>query len=70
MRAHRQQATSGTSDLGSSISEQWSTTTEGSTKAYNGEVGYPPLFAVWAEEGELLFSPWRRGSAHWSQLNE
>jgi hypothetical protein len=37
---------------------------EGSTKADNGEVGYPPLLAFWAEEGELLFSHLRRGSAY------
>jgi hypothetical protein len=63
VRAH-QQATSCTIDLDSSIYEQCSTTKEGSTKAYNGEVGYHPLFAVWAEEGELLFSHLRRGSAY------
>ena len=27
-------------------------------------LGYHPLFAFWAEEGELLFSHLRRGSAH------
>src|SRR4029453_3817719 len=32
--------------------------------ADNGEVGYHPLFAVWAEEGELLFSHLRHGSAY------
>ena len=63
VRAH-QQTTSCTIDLDSSIYEQVSTTKEGSTKAYNGEVGYHPLFAFWAEEGELLFSHWRRGSAY------
>jgi Transposase DDE domain group 1 len=63
VRAH-QQATSCTIDLDSSIYEQCSTTKEGSTKAYNGEVGYHPLFAFWAEEGELLFSHLRRGSAY------
>lgn len=59
-----QQATSCTIDLDSSIYEQASSSKEGSTKAYNGEVGYPPLFAFWVEEGELLFSHLRRGSAH------
>ena len=63
IRPH-QQATTCTIDLDSSIYEQTSTRKEGSTKAYNGEVGYPPLFAFWAEEGELLFSHLRRGSAH------
>jgi len=63
VRPH-QQATTCTIDLDSSIYEQASSSKEGSTKAYNGEVGYHPLFAFWAEEGELLFSHLRRGSAH------
>ena len=63
VRAH-QQATTCTIDLDSSIYEQCSTTKEGSTKAYNGEIGYHPLLAFWAEEGELLFSHLRRGSAY------
>jgi Transposase DDE domain group 1 len=63
VRPH-QQATTCTIDLDSSIYEQASPHKEGSTKAYNGEVGYHPLFAFWAEEGELLFSHLRRGSAH------
>src|SRR5262247_4009107 len=63
VRPH-QQATTCTIDLDSSIYEQCSTTKEGSTKAYNGEVGYHPLLAFWAEEGELLFSHLRRGSAY------
>ena len=63
VRAH-QQASSCTIDLDSSIYEQCSTAKEGSTKAYNGELGYHPLFAFWAEEGELLFSHLRRGSAY------
>jgi hypothetical protein len=53
-----------TLDLDSSIYEQASTHKEGSTKAYNGEIGYHPLFAFWAEEGELLFSHLRRGNAY------
>jgi hypothetical protein len=62
-RTHQQ--TSGcTLDLDSSVYEQCSATKEGSTKAYNGEVGYHPLFAFWAEEGEFLFSHLRRGSAY------
>ena len=60
----QQTATRCTIDLDSSIYEQASTHKEGSTKAYNGEIGYHPLFAFWAEEGELLFSHLRRGSAH------
>jgi Transposase DDE domain group 1 len=63
VRPH-QQATTCTIDLDSSIYEQASAHKEGSTKAYNGEIGYHPLFAFWAEEGELLFSHLRRGSAH------
>ena len=59
-----QQATTCTLDLDSSIYEQCATTKEGSTKAYNGEVGYHPLLAFWAEEGELLFSHLRRGRAY------
>jgi hypothetical protein len=59
-----QQTTTCTIDLDSSIYEQASTHKEGSTKAYNGQVGYHPLWAFWAEEGELLFSHLRRGSAH------
>lgn len=60
----QQTATTCTIDLDSSIYEQASRHKEGSTKAYNGEIGYHPLFAFWAEEGELLFSHLRRGSAH------
>ncbi len=63
VRAH-QPSTTCTIDLDSSIYEQCSTTKEGSTKAYNGEIGYHPLLAFWAEEGELLFSHLRRGSAY------
>src|SRR5262245_24505336 len=63
VRAH-QQAKSCTIDLDSSLYEQCATSKEGSTKAYNGEIGYPPLLAFWAEEGELLFSHLRRGSAY------
>jgi hypothetical protein len=63
VRPH-QRATTCTIDLDSSIYEQASSHKEGSTKAYNGEVGYHPLLAFWAEEGELLFSHLRRSSAH------
>jgi hypothetical protein len=56
-----------TIDLDSSISEQASPRKQGSNKAYNGQLGYHPLFAFWAEEGELLFSHLRRGSAHTSR---
>jgi hypothetical protein len=60
----QQQATTCTIDLDSSIYEQASTSKAGSTKADNGESGYHPLWAFWAEEGEVLFSHLRRGSAH------
>jgi hypothetical protein len=45
-----------TIDLDSSIYEQASTKKQGSTKAYNGEIGYHPLLAYWAETEELLFT--------------
>jgi DDE family transposase len=63
VRPH-QQATTGTSELDSRIYERASPHKEGATKAYNGEVGYHPWLALWTEEGEWLFRPLRRGSAH------
>ena len=63
----QQTSTTCTIDLDSSIYEQASTRKQGSNKAYNGQIGYHPLFAFWAEEGELLFSHLRRGSAHTSR---
>lgn len=53
-----------TMDIDSSIFEQASTKKEGSNKAYNGEIGYHPMFAFWEEEGELIYSYLRRGSAY------
>jgi Transposase DDE domain group 1 len=53
-----------TIDLDSSIYEQASDRKQGSCKAYNGEVGYHPLLAFWAETEELLCSHLRRGNAH------
>ena len=53
-----------TIDADSSIYEQASTDKEGSCKAYNGEIGYHPIFAFWDETGELLYSQLRRGSAY------
>lgn len=53
-----------TLDLDSSIYEQASDKKEGSTRAYNGEIGYHPLFAFWEETGELVMSHLRRGSAY------
>ena len=43
-----------TIDLDPSIFRQCSKGKEGSRTAYNGEVGYYPLFAFWAEEQEML----------------
>ena len=60
----KQLAQSCTIDIDTSIYEQSSTKKEGSNKAYNGKIGYHPMFAFWEEEGELLFSYLRRGSAY------
>jgi len=60
----QQTSTTGTIDRASSISEQAAPHQPGSNKADTGQIGYPPLVAVWAPEGEVLFSPLRRGSAH------
>jgi len=60
----KQQAKCCTLDLDSSIYEQVSTRKQGSNQAYNGQIGYHPLFAFWEEEEELVFSHLRRGSAH------
>lgn len=59
-----QQAQTCTMDLDSSIYEQASEKKQGSRKAYNGEIGYHPLFAFWEEEGELVHSHLRRGNAY------
>jgi hypothetical protein len=53
-----------TIDVDASVYEQASKSKEGSTKAYNGEIGYHPIFAFWDEESELLFSHLCRGSVH------
>jgi hypothetical protein len=58
----RQRARQLTMDLDSSVYVQCSTRKEGSHKAYNGEIGYQPLFCFWAEEGELLYSRLRSGN--------
>ena len=63
VRPH-QQAKTCTIDLDSSIYEQSSAKKQGSRKAYNGEIGYHPLFAFWEEEGELVHSHLRRGNAY------
>jgi hypothetical protein len=57
-----QKSTTVTMDLDSSIYEQCSKRKEGSHKAYNGEIGYQPMFCFWAEEGELLYSRLRSGN--------
>ena len=41
-----------TIDLDPSIFEQCSKRKEGSRMAYNGQIGYHPMFAFWAEEGD------------------
>lgn len=53
-----------TLDMDSSIYEQASMKKEGSNKAYNGEIGYHPLFCFWEETGQLIHSHLRRGSAY------
>jgi hypothetical protein len=53
-----------TIDLDSSVYEQCSTRKEGSARAYNGEIGYQPLLAFWAEEGELLATHLLAGNRH------
>lgn len=59
-----------TLDVDSSVYVQASTHKQGSVKAYNGEIGYHPFFVFWAEEGELVFSHLRRGSAYTSNKFE
>jgi len=59
-----------TLDVDSSIYEQASTRKQGSSKAYNGQIGYHPFFAFWYEAGELVFSHLRRGNAHTSRKAE
>jgi len=53
-----------TLDLDASIYEQASTGKEGSRRAYNGQIGYHPLFCFWAEEGELLLTHLLSGNRH------
>jgi DDE family transposase len=53
-----------TLDLDGSIYEQCSKSKEGSSQAYNGQVGYDPLFCFWAEEGELFLTHLRAGDCH------
>lgn len=56
-----------TIDLDSSIFEQYAKKREGVRRAYNGERGYHPLFAFWAEVGELLFSHLQAGNVYASK---
>ena len=60
----RQHVASCTLDVDTSVYEQASTRKQGSTKAYNGEIGYHPLLAFWEEVGELVFSHLQRGHTH------
>jgi len=53
-----------TIDLDSSVYEQSSKRKEGSCRTYNGEIGYHPLLAFWAEEGELLGTHLMAGNRH------
>lgn len=52
-----------TIDLDASLYEQCSKCKQGSRMNYKGEVGYYPLFAFWAEEGELLNTHLQAGNA-------
>ncbi len=53
-----------TLDFDGAIYAQCSRRKEGSRKAYNGQIGYAPLFCFWAEEGELLVSHLLAGNRH------
>ena len=63
MRPH-QKSTRVTIDLDASLYEQCSTRKQGSRQHYQGQIGYYPLFAFWAEEKELLATHLLRGNAH------
>jgi hypothetical protein len=52
-----------TIDLDASLYEQCSRNKQGSRMNYKGEVGYYPLFAFWAEEGEMLQAHLQSGNA-------
>lgn len=53
-----------TIDLDASIYEQCTKAKEGSREAYNGKIGYQPLFCFWAEERELLMTHLLAGNHH------
>jgi hypothetical protein len=52
-----------TIDLDASLYAQCSKCKQGSRMNYKGEVGYYPLFAFWAEEGEMLQTHLQAGNA-------
>ena len=52
-----------TIDLDGSLYQQCSKCKQGSRMNYKGEVGYYPLFAFWAEEGEMLQTHLQAGNA-------
>lgn len=58
-----QTSTRVTIDLDASLYEQCSKCKQGSRMNYKGEVGYYPLFAFWAEEGEMLQTHLQSGNA-------
>jgi hypothetical protein len=53
-----------TMDMDASVYEQCTKGKEGSCVAYNGQVGYHPLFCFCAEEGELLLTHLLAGNRH------
>lgn len=59
----RQTSTRVTIDLDASLYQQCSKCKQGSRRNYKGEVGYYPLFAFWAEEGEMLQTHLQAGNA-------
>jgi len=58
-----QTSTRATIDLDASLYAQCSRCKQGSRMNYKGEVGYYPLFAFWAEEGEMLQTHLQAGNA-------
>lgn len=59
-----QKGTRLTIDLDASLYEQCSTRKEGSRMNYKGQIGYYPIFAFWAEEGEMLKAHLLAGNKH------
>jgi hypothetical protein len=53
-----------TLDLDASVYEQCTKGKEGSCEAYNGQIGYHPVFCFWAEERELLLTHLLAGNRH------